>query len=170
MEKFEQHPTPSSESYEFVDVRSPEIIEALKEAPIYHKDAMVHARRKIQEEVEHVETIVDGIKETANEARFGDWVVTQPGGESQVLTDTEFSERYEATDEPSAYKSKGFCRAIKNPFNKKIEILAPWNKQQIGDESCYLAITCKSDGSITQASPYIIQESPFLNMYKPFSE
>jgi L-2-hydroxyglutarate oxidase LhgO len=124
----------------------------------------------VREEAEYVETIVEGVKETANDALLGDWVITQPGGESQVLTDTEFNERYEATGAPSVYKSIGFCRAIKNPFNKKIEILAPWNKQQIGDESCYVAITCKSDGSITQASPYIIQEAAFCNMYKPFSE
>ncbi|QQS22706.1 hypothetical protein IPM19_03690 [bacterium] len=76
-----------------------------------------------------------------------------------------FLSRYEPSDEEGVYNAKGYCRAIPNPFNEPIEIMASWGAPQMGDENCMLADTCDADGN-TDGEPYIIEAKAFAETYK----
>ena len=75
--------------------------------------------------------------------------------------------RYEADPEggEGSYRAKGFCRAIKNPFGKPIEIMASWGSPQTGDENCLIADTCDSAGKM-DGEPYIIEAAAFVRILR----
>jgi len=115
---------------------------------------------------EIVHTILsDGTKETENLAVVGDWIVTNPTGEHYVLKDNAFFARYEPSETPGVYLAKGFCRALVNPYGKKIKILAPWGGEQVGDWQCFFADSCDFTGAC-EGEPYIIDSNSFNATYR----
>jgi hypothetical protein len=165
MKSFDALPTQET-AYELVDVQTPEFLAVLEAAPIFRKDVIVTARQVSQEE--YVKTILeDGTRETSNTALPGNWVVTNPGGESQVLTAEMFDTRYTATEQPGLFQSQGYSKIVKNPFDKPIKIVAPWGEIQVGSLDCYLAIPCDEAGAFIQTAPYIIDSKSFQVTYKP---
>ena len=119
MEEFKK-PEPK---FEKVDRKSPEVLQALKEAPIYKKFGNVEARKAVPGE-SITTTLAGGTQETVNTAKEGDWIMTNPDGEQYIISSEKFFSRYENTDKKGIYSAKGFCKAIKNPFGKPVEIMA----------------------------------------------
>lgn len=148
-----------------IDRKASEIMQALKEAPVYKKQGRIQARKAVPGE--QVTTILaSGAKETVNAANEGDWVMTNPSGEQYIISEKKFFGRYEETDEPGVYAAKGYCRAIKNPFGEPIEIMASWGEPQTGDENCMIADTCDANSNV-DGEPYLIETKAFIETYKP---
>ena len=124
-------------------------------------------RARIAVDGEKIETILaSGAKETVNIAKKGDWIMTNPGGERYIISETKFFNRYEPTEKDGVYQAKGYCRAIKNPFGKPIEIMASWGEKQNGDENCLFADICDLNGENMGGEPYIIEAKAFEETYK----
>lgn len=154
--------------FHFVERKSPEIMSALAEAPLFKKQGHVEAR--LATLGEEITTILEsGAKETVNTANEGDWIVTNPSGEQYIISGKKFLNRYEETDKEGVYQAKGFCRAIKNPFGEPIEIMASWGSPQTGDEDCMIADTCDEKGSNMGGEPYLIDAVAFAETYKQSS-
>ena len=150
--------------FQQIEWKSPEIMSALAEAPVYKKQGRVEARlATVGEEI--TTTLEGGAKETVNRANEGDRIVTNPSGEQYIISEKRFLDRYEATDESGMYSAKGYCRAIPNPFGKPIEIMASWGSPQTGDERCLIADTCDASGKV-DGEPYLIDADAFAKTYK----
>lgn len=146
-----------------VNRKSPDILNALAEAPIYKKQGYVKARPATPGE-EITTMLKNGAKETVNKANEGDWVITNPDGEQYIIPQVKFFNRYEPTNEEGMYAAKGYCRAIPNPFGKPIEIMASWGEPQTGDERCFIADTCDASGKCN-GEPYLIDADAFARTY-----
>jgi len=147
-----------------VDVQSPEIFALLKAAPIYTKNATVSAEKVTSPKA--VTTILSsGYVETANIVQVGEWVVTNPDGEQYILSDSKFHQRYAPTELESVWKARGSIRAVKNPYNQEIEILAPWGTPQLGEKDCWIAVSLDDDGQMVEADRYIIESNAFAHTY-----
>ncbi len=158
----------AEEGTEKVDRKSPEIMEALKNAPIYKKFGEVKARQAVAGE--KITTILEsGQKETENTANEGDFIVTNPGGEEYIISEKKFLSRYEGTDKEGIYGARGFCKAIKNPYGKPVEIIASWGEAQVGDENAFFADVCDEQGN-AEGEPYIIEGNAFANTYKAYEK
>jgi hypothetical protein len=165
----ERGPRPESNKVAFlhIDRKSPEISEALAKAPLYKKEALVHAHKaSVGEEV--VTVTATGDVETINIAKDKDWVITNASGEDYILPESIFSERCESTNVPGVYRSTGYCRAIENPYGKPITISASWGAPQNGDEHCLIADTCDADGNL-RGEPYLIDRTAFTQTYSDTS-
>ena len=150
-----------------VDRKAPEVMQALAEAPLFKKQGQVEARPAVLGE-RVTTTLASGANETVNTANEGDWVMTNPSGEQYIISEKKFLGRYEVTDEAGVYSAKGYCRAIKNPFGKPIEIMASWGEPQTGDENCMVADVSDADGNL-EGEPYIIEVKAFAETYKQVS-
>ena len=162
----EKEPTIETNESQFqqIDRKSPEIMTALADAPVYKKQGRVEARpATVGEEI--TTTLEGGAKETVNKAGEGDWIMTNPGGEQYIISEKKLLSRYEVTDERGVYSAKGYCRAIQNLFDKPIEIMASWGSPQTGDERCLIADTCDESGKV-DGEPYLIDADAFAKTYK----
>lgn len=146
-----------------VDIHSDDITVALNKAPVYEKVATVHAVQV--KSVEHVVTQFGDFVETEQDAQVGEWIVTNPDGEKYVLPNSKFILRYEATDVPNIFKAIGSIRAICNPFNVDVEILAPWGSPQFGDALCWFAVSLDVEGNIVTEDRYLIESDAFVHTY-----
>ena len=150
--------------FQQINRKSPEIMSALAEAPVYKKQGRVKARPAIVGEG-ITTTLESGAKEAVNTAKEGDWIVTNPSGEQYIIGEQKFLGRYEATDENGVYSAKGYCRAIPNPFGKPIEIMASWGSPQTGDGRCLIADNCDASGKV-DGEPHLIDADAFAKTYK----
>lgn len=158
----------TNEEFYFVDRKAPEVMAALAEAPIFKKQGLVKARPALPGE-KIVTKLASGAEETVNTAGEDDLVMTNPSGEEYIISRQKFLGRYEETSESGVYSAKGYCRAIRNPFSKPIEIMAEWGEPQQGDQNCMIADTCDAEGKLT-GEPYIIEDKAFQETYKQVSE
>lgn len=149
-----------------VDRRSPKIIAALNQSPVYifKKQGLVKARPAMAKEIV-VTRLKNGVKETTNIACNNDWIVTNPLGEQYIISEEKFFNRYSKTSQAGIYKANGYCRAIKNIFGRPIKIIAAWGTPQIGDKNCLIADTCGADGR-PDNEPYLIEAKAFAKTYK----
>lgn len=147
-----------------VDRKSAQIMEALAKAPLYRKYGEVRARPAVPGE-QITTTLQTGAKETDNIAKEGDWIITNPSGEQYILPGETFLSRYESTFDDGVYSSKGYCRAVRNPFGEPVEIQASWGSPQYGDENCMFADVCDEHGTVA-GEPYLIEAVSFANTYK----
>lgn len=152
---------PKSEAlqFEMIDRKSPEILAALREAPMYKKTGTVRARPAIPGE-EVITILKDGRTETPNAAKDGDWIITNPKGERYINSGEKFFLRYDPGEEEGVYIAKGYIRAIRNPFGKPIEIMAQWGKPQYGNAECMIGDICDEQGVLDE-EPYILDQSGF---------
>lgn len=151
--------------YTHIDRKSKEILQALAAAPLYKKIDTVKARPATAGEVIH--TIVNDKKvETTNVAKETDFVVTNASGEQYIISAETFFSRYEASKDEGVYTATGYCRAIKNPAGEPIEIFASWGEPQYGDEHCFIADICNSEGEAMAGEPYIIDATAFATTYR----
>lgn len=140
-------------------------MQALAEAPIYLKQGRIEARPAILDE-EITTTLKNGINETHNRAKEGDYIVTNPGGEQYIVPGNKFLSRYEPTDEEGIFTAKGYCRAILNPFGRPIEVMASWDRPEYGDQHCLIADICDASGHC-DGEPYLIDAAVFAETYTP---
>lgn len=154
--------------FQFIDRKSPEILESLAQAPIYKKQGHVMARLAIPGE-QITTTFANGTKETTNQAEKGNWIITNPAGEQYIISEKKFLSRYEKTDKEGVYAAMGFIRAIPNPYSKPIKIMASWGSPQVGDEKCMIADTCDENGECSN-EPYLIDGDAFADTYKPIEK
>ncbi|MEO8104897.1 MAG: PGDYG domain-containing protein [Candidatus Saccharibacteria bacterium] len=149
-----------------LDLSEEHITEALQAAPIYLKKVIVHA--KAATPGEQVRTVLaNGREETVNSAQLGDIIITNPGGEKYIMNLEKFTARYDALDENGNYRAKGMIRAITNPTQKNIRVMAPWGEAQNGDAACLIA--CPYDPvrpAVLGADRYIIGQEEFRTTYE----
>lgn len=146
-----------------LDRKSPEILEALHNAPVYEKQVLVRARRA--EDGERIDTILaDGRIETSHTAHEGEWVVTNPMGEEYIVPGDAFDAKYAGTGTEGVYQSRGLCRAIPNPLYVPIEIETDWGTAMRGDENCYIVDSCTPDG-VLSGEPYLVDGPIFAATY-----
>ena len=150
--------------FQKIDRKAPEIMEALAKAQVFKKQGTVQARPAVEGE-QITTTLASGAHETVNIAKANDWVMTNPSGEQYIISKEKFFGRYESASEDGIYQAKGYCRAIKNPFNKPIEIMASWGSPQTGDENCMIADICDSNGDNIGGEPYLIDAKAFTETY-----
>jgi PGDYG protein len=147
-----------------VDCKTPTIFAALVAAPLYRKNVIVGARQVSSSE--QVLTILNSGKlETTNQANPGNYIVTNPDGERYVISEPKFLQKYESIGFEDQYQSKGFCKAITNPFGDNIEIDTSWGSPQYGDSRCMIATPCDSNGENLDQDPYLIDSVAFINTY-----
>lgn len=147
-----------------IDRKSQEIMSALATAPVFKKHGLVHASPAIPGEVV-VTTLESGAQETVNSGEAGEWVITNPSGERDIISHDKFFSRYEPTSDEGVYLAKGCCKAIRNPYGEPIEILASWGSAQDGDENCMIADTCDASGENMNGEPYLIDAHVFRDTY-----
>jgi hypothetical protein len=149
-----------------IDRHDDVIMNGLKEAPVYRKQGQVNA--KIAEGGEVVITkLADGTNETKNTANPGDAIITNPGGEQYIIGGEKFAKRYEPKEgEEGVFIAKGYCKAIDNPWEKPITMMASWGEMQNGQANCKIADTYDSVDKTTGGEPYIIGLSEFNLTYK----
>lgn len=165
MENISEHLNKEGEArFKKIDRKSPEIMSALAEAPIFKKQGQVRARPAVEGE-QIVTILASGAKETSNIAKVGDWVVTNPSEEQYLVSGKKFSDKYESSGTEGVYQAKGYCRAIKNPFGEPIEIMTSWKSPQTGDENCLIADACDANGENMNGEPYLIDGKAFTETY-----
>lgn len=156
--------------FEELDLSTPEITQALSEAGIYTKTALVRIRQA--QPGEQIKTVLgDGTEETVNMAGENEVIITNPGGEEYIISAEKAAGRYEKTDEDGVYKAKGMVRAMQNPTGRPIEIMAPWGEKQFGGADTIIATTYDpSDPENIGADRYIIGRQEFEDTYAPAAE
>lgn len=151
------------QTFRAIDRFGQAIAKALDQSPIYKKQGQVNAQPAIAGQL--VVTIIGDGKETQNVAKPGDWVVTNPSGEQYLVSNEKFQDRYEAAEKPSVYNAKGYCRAIVNPFDFPIKIMASWGEPQTGGIDCMIVDTCDVEGR-RDNEPYLIDGAVFAKTYR----
>lgn len=111
--------------------------------------------------------LANGQLETPNVLSAGNPIVINPGGEEYAPKPDEFAKRYEPKkDEAGVYVAKGYCVAVKNPFQKPISMKAVWNEMQNGAANCMIADTYDYATGERGGEPYIIGREEFEQTYK----
>ena len=145
-----------------VDVRDDNVLRDLEQAPTFRKHAVVVARpARAGESLDTV--LASGQLETRNVARTGDWVVTNPSGESYLVPGERFARLY-APSEDGLCRAAGRCKALRNPFGVPIEIEAAWGPER-GGADCWIAAPCDAEGHI-EGTPYLVDGASFRETYR----
>jgi hypothetical protein len=154
------------EAIKVIDRHALEIMEGLANAPVYKKQGEVRAQ--IAKGGEGIVTkLADGTVETKNTAKAGDAIITNPGGEQYIIDGNIFVKKYQPKiGEEGVFIAKGYCKAIDNPFNSVITIMASWGERQNGAADCKLADTYDPETEMTAGEPYIIARAEFEQTYK----
>lgn len=131
-----------------VDRHNPKIMRSLRRAPRYRKVGKVQIT--IARGQEQITTrFTDGRLETTDIAKRGDGIVTNPGGEQYIIDPTEMTVTYSLKrgqrkpqpGETRTYVDKGQIRSRRNPYKRKITMMASWGYMQNGGADAMLADT-----------------------------
>jgi len=141
--------------------------DTLSSASIFEKSARVSVRPARVGEV--ITTVLgDGTVETSNTAEEGDFVLTNPGGESYLVKKAVLETRYRATENPGVFQAKGMVRAVPNTTGARVTITAPWGEEMVGDENCWIVeVVDEANPSGRSNDRYLIGGSEFLDTYRP---
>lgn len=164
----------NKDTFREVDLRSPEVLEMLKE----RGELM---RRRIEpikgvrepESEEQVDTIVNGIVESSKVARPGeDKIITGSKGEEFVLSNEKYTDLYTTDENGTVTPRERRVMAMQNPYGEPIRIEAPWStpedpQTQDGTAEAILTFGLDEAGHLT-ADRYIIGDHEMLlNNYEP---
>jgi hypothetical protein len=162
---------PEIHDYLKVDRHDPLITGGLDRAPIYKKQGEIRA--VIAQGGEEIITkLANGSTETKNTANPGDAIITNPGGEQYVIGADKFRKRYtqKVGDDgevvEGVFSARGYCRAIDNPWERPITMLASWGEMQNGQADCKIADTFDPETGVVGGEPYIIGNTEFAQTYK----
>ena len=144
-----------------IDPQSEWVRHLLTTAPIYRKDAVVHARPADGSPVTTV--LASGHVETVRETTVGEWIVTNPGGEEYAIPGDTFTARYEATDQPGRYQAIGKARAAPHGLPGMVSMVVPWGAMT-GDSRALIVTGLDSDGAPTGA-PWLVGFDEFHTTY-----
>jgi hypothetical protein len=142
------------------------IAEALdREGKIYRKTGEFRAIRA--ESPTPVETVLaGGMKETKNTAYPGDYILTGVGGERYVVKPDVFAARYEPKPgHTGVFIARGHVKAIPNPFNRALHIVAPWGEVQHGANDCMVVDIYDAAAKKRDGKPYLINRPEFDATY-----
>lgn len=161
--------TTTSEYHNLVNEYFPD---QLKAAQIYEKFVCVEVT--VAKGGEEVITKIGYSEETRNVAKPGDLIVTNPGREKYIPPKEKFLKRHVkvikmATEDDldGVWRAFGLIRALKNPWNKSITILAPWGGPMNGAEDCWIATPVDVDGNVQDSNDmYIIAPKEFEETYR----
>ncbi len=104
----------------------------LKEQPFKKYQKIGNVQYRISEEVELIDTIIDGVKETSNTAEPGDYVITGTKGEQYIIKPNTFKKRYEVITSEVAKPTGKFYGVVYNgTFGDEFEFKATWGQQMI---------------------------------------
>lgn len=143
-----------------------EFADALGQAPIAAKTAVVQAFQVTSGGT--ISTVLaGGFVETTNVYSPGDWVLTNPGGEQYVMSDSQFETRYVPHQNPGWFAPRWQIRAVQYVGDDTIEILAPWGEPMVGQPGCFIAEVIPDTSDLTQRSTdrYLIDEQAFQDTY-----
>ena len=131
---------------------------------LYTKITQVHARKGFPGE-EIITRMKNGLQETKNIVKKGDWVITNPDGEQYIISKDSFVQKYEQDSQNSKqYRSKRVVQKF-IPVNEDITFLAPWGEKMTIKKGGSLNISGYQSGDI-----YGIQEDEFKKTYVPCDE
>jgi hypothetical protein len=141
---------------EEVSLDTTEFDELFEDAPYYVKNAKVFAHQVKPGEEKTVKTELDA---TQSDAKVGDWIVTNPGGEKYVVKNDIFQNAYESTSEDGVFISTGVpVKAVE--IDKNIVFEAPWGSEE----------GVKTGGFVVERSDngerYGIEREAFLETYE----
>lgn len=72
---------------------------------------------------------------------------------------------YERTEKEGIFQSRSKVKAIKNPFDSDIKIMAPWGEFQFGTKDCFIVANTEK---ITDR--YIVGKDEFIETYQEAAE
>lgn len=150
-----------------LDLNSDAWSDVLATGSVFEKSATVAARpAKIGEVITTV--LDDGTVETSNVAGDGDLVVTNPGGESYLVTKEVFNKRYKETGTPGIFQAQGMVRAVPNPTGTQVAITAPWGEDMVGDKDCWIVEAVDTTDPASRSNDrYLIGGAEFVDTYRP---
>lgn len=105
------------------------------------KNGVVKAVR-VTKEIPITTVLMDGTIESMNTAHPGDWIVTNPSGESYAIPDEVFLGRYELVSEDT-YRAKGDGVFVK--IDEDITFEASWGETAYMKAGAYLSIQNPED-------------------------
>jgi len=129
------------------------------EVDTYAKFARVQAQQaKGGEEI--VTVLADGLTETRNVAKAGDYIITNPGGERYIVPGDKFAKKYEAAMELGEgwYKPTGKPQQFRQ-LKQDMVITASWGEKQVLRKGSYVNVTDLGD-------LYGVAEREFDDTYK----
>ena len=115
------------------------------EVDTYAKFARVQAEQaKGGEEI--VTKLADGLTETRNVAKPGDWIVKNPGGERYIVPGDKFAKKYEA----AADLGEGWFKPTGKPqqfrqIKQDMVITASWGEKQVLRKGSFINVTDMND-------------------------
>lgn len=110
---------------------------------------------------ERIETILaNGTKETTNIANSGDWIVTNPGGETYIVPAAKFPKKYEACPElgENWYKPAGGIQKFIE-LAEDTKFVCSWGEEQFIAKGGFINVSNLDD-------IYGIARDEFFNTYK----
>lgn len=147
-----------------VDLNTDEYTALFLSSPVYRKNVFVHARQVT--DTEKIETILaDGTFETNQTVEAGQWIITNPGGETYAIKNEKFVRRYDSVGN-GVYQAKGIIHAFTSPVDGPVKIIAPWGEPQYGNKGCVFGASILEDGSIAE-DRYILGRQEFEDTYVP---
>jgi len=152
-----------------IDRHDEKIMSGLKNASVYRKQGEVRARIALGGEVVTTK-LADGTTETKNTAKTGDAIITNPGGEEYIVGAEKFGKRYEPKEgegNEGIFVATGHCKAIDNPWEQPITMMASWGEMQNGQRDCKIADTYDVGTHTLGGEPYIIGSTEFAQTYRP---
>ncbi len=108
--------------------------------------------------------------EAVKVAKEGEWIVKQPGGEQQVVTQDSLDLRYEQVGTTDQFKAVGYNLVIKNPFGRPITFKPPyWGGEiQSGGPDClFLMVYNNTTGKPVPGDVYIHEVDQFGENFTP---
>lgn len=155
---FEKDGIPIEAEARVIDLHSEEFDAHFERAPMFIKNAEVRARQIQPGDSELVETALDATFSTASE---GDWIVTNPGGESYTVKNETFQNAYRAKEgEEGAFIALGVpVRVVQ--VSENVVFTAPWGSDQGVMAGGY--VVERTDNG----ERYGIEEQAFLDTYEP---
>ena len=125
----------------------------------YAKFARVQAEQATKE-TPIITILANGLQETTNTAMAGDWIVTNPGGEKYVVTNSKFLKKYEPAPElgDGWYKPTGGVQKFIEA-TETLVFVCSWGEEQTINAGGFINVTCLDD-------IYGIAHQEFFDTYK----
>jgi hypothetical protein len=151
-----------------VSIAIGDVRDQLENGQIYEKFGQVRAI--VANGGEEIETNTVERTEASEIAKAGDYIVTNPGGERYIVSASDFTKKYEATDENGVYNAKGIVRGIMNPTGQDITITTKSGKKLLGDFDAMIVVSYNPETDQISDDIRLVNDDEFLETYRPVEE
>lgn len=135
-----------------------------EKAAFYKKTAWIKARKGFPGE-EIITKMANGLTETKNVVKKGDWIITNPDGESYIMPEETLQKKYEMDPaQKGVWRPKGGPQKMLS-VTEDISFKAPWGEDMKIAKGGMLNISGMDQGDI-----YGIQPAEFKKTYAPCDE